>query len=248
MRCVCVAKQPHILAGLENKIAIGAIASQNANIPVFVVRMPYQNSQAAVRIEIGKFRITLNACTQAYRHDTVIFALIVVGSNFDAAVNLLAVVNAIGQENAERILCALQRNAFSAISFYHRRIDLHARRFLNGAARMNHQFIICSLQKYRIIRIQLFGFFISGGNVAIDGNISADRGKFHVVSCRNLAIILQTSVRFQRNIAFGVRSIALRLKFRADLEHAFGFFVFYYYVSIDHGLNGQRQLVCAVQY
>ena len=144
MRCVCVAKQPHILAGLENKIAIGAIASQNANIPVFVVRMPYQNSQAAVRIEIRKFRITENTCTQAYRHDTVIFALIVVGSNFDAAVNLLAVVNAIGQENAERILCALQRNAFSAISFYYRRINLHAVRFLDSAARMNDKRIIYS--------------------------------------------------------------------------------------------------------
>ena len=144
MRCVCVAKQPHILAGLENKITFGSIAAKNLNYPVVVFRMPYQNSQAAVRIEIRKFRITENACTQAYRHDTVIFALIVVGSNFDAAVNRLIVINAIGQENAERILCALQRNAFSAISFYYRRINLHAVRFLDSAARMNGKRIIYS--------------------------------------------------------------------------------------------------------
>ena len=92
------------------------------------------------------------------------------------------------------------------------------------------------------------GFFIPGGNIAIDGNISADRRKFHVVSRCNLAIILQTSVRFQRNIAFSVRSIALRLKFRADLEHAFGFFVFYCNIAVDHGLDGKVQLIRAVQY
>ena len=80
-------------------------------------------------------------------------------------------------------------------------------------------------------------------NITANGHSAACRGELHILICRNLFVCLHTSIGFQRHITFSVRSIALRLKYRVDLEHTIGFYVFYYYVTIDHGLNGQRHLV-----
>ena len=60
-------------------------------------------------------------------------------------------LNAIGQENAKRILCALQRNAFAAVCLHYRRINLHAVRFLNSAGRFDDKSVIWSLQRYGVV-------------------------------------------------------------------------------------------------
>ena len=54
---VCVAKQTHILAGPKNKIAFGAVSALDFNHFILIRRMQHQKPQAAVRVEIGKFRV-----------------------------------------------------------------------------------------------------------------------------------------------------------------------------------------------
>ena len=61
-------------------------------------------------------------------------------------------------------------------------------------------------------------------------------------------ICLHTSVRLQRDITHDILSIALRLKLRADLDHAVFFRVCHRNIAIDHGLDGKLQLVRTILY
>ena len=81
---------------------------------------------------------------------------------------------------------------------------------------------------------------------ASNGHCSVDRGKINVISCRDRAIRLHVSVGLQCNITVSIHFIAIRLKFRNNLQPAC--FVFYRNITIDHRQNGKLQFLRAIQY
>ena len=205
MRRGCIAKQPHILAGLENKIAFGSIAFQNANIPL---RMQHQEPQVSVLMEVGKFYISNNADPYACRKGLV-FSTGVTCHGFDAAIDYRIVAQSVGQEELKGIVLAFHGHAFSAVCFHHRRSNLHAFRFLDSAARMDDKGIIRFLYFGYPIIVQIFKFrFLRpGGDVAANGYVPGGRSKIHVVGCCKLAGCLHRFFGLQRNIV-GCRNIA----------------------------------------
>ena len=247
MSRIGVSQQVHVLIGSQHKVALGAVPAKDLYFFVIVIRIPYQNFQVSVFAEIGKLRIPANACPQTC-HEGIVFCSGIVGHSFDTAVNLSTAVQGVSQEDAKRIVLTFHRHAFSAVCLHHRRINLHARGFLNGAARLDDKCIVRFYHFGHIIVVSIFEYWqlFPGRHVAVDSHVPADRRKIHVVGCRQFLACLQTAVGFQRDIAFGVRSIAIRLKIRDGLEQAFGFAVFYCNISIDRGLDGKHQLVRTV--
>ena len=142
-------------------------------------------------MEVGKYSIPTNVCTQAHREGIVVFSG-VASLSFDTAVNLCTAFQGVCKEGAKAIFLAFHGYAVSAVSFYHRRCNFHARLFLDNTA--------CS-DNERIVRsFQFTLFFIpdsrlrAGRNVAADGYVPTDRRKTHVISCRKFETSPHTSV------------------------------------------------------
>ena len=160
------------------------------------------------------------------------------GHCFDTAVNLGPAFQGVSQEDAKTILLTFHGYAVSAVCFHHRRFNSHARVFLDSPARMDDERIVRPLQcRHCFIPI---GRLRAGRNVAANGYVTSSGCEFHIVGCCNLAVRLQASVRFQRDVAFDVCSVTFCMKFRADLQHALGFTVFYRNIAVDYRLDREH--------
>ena len=151
--------------------------------------MQQQKPQASVLVKIGKFHISKNAGPYACRKDLVIVVVSsgVAGYGLNAAVNLLlrAAFQGICQEETKGIVLAIHGHAFSAVGLHHRRINFHARRFLDSAARMDDKsiiiFVIYDGSSFTVVS-QLRHFLPGCGYVAVDGYIPDFRSKVHIIA------------------------------------------------------------------
>ena len=245
---VGVAEQHHVLLGREGKIARRAVTAKDFNFIILIFGMQNQDSQGAVRSKIGKRGVALDGRSHAHRESAgfVIF-LIIVGRCLDTAVNRIVTRQFIGGETDKLIVRAFHGHAFSALRIHHRRLDFHARRFCDGAARVDGEGIVRPFQR-PVIKIQIAWHRLPGGDVAVDGHVAAGGGEFHVVLRRNLFVRLHTAVGFQRDVALGVIviGVALGMKLRNDIERALRFRVFHRDIAADRGLHGKRQHIRAV--
>ena len=111
-----------------------------------------------------------------------------VGHSFDAAFNLRVAFQRVGHKNAERILRAFQRYAIPAVRIHHRCRNVHARRFVDGAARVDDKRIVRIYQLEIIIHLRRSW---PRSNIAVDEHIAAavfHRNIFSDGNARNLAV------------------------------------------------------------
>ena len=152
---VGISQQIHVAVGSQHKVSFSAVPPKDMYFFILIIRMQYQYSQVTIRGEIGKLRIPANACPQTH-YETIVFASGVIGHSLNTAVNLLAAIQGVSQEVPKHIVLAFHGHAFSAVSFHHRRVNFHARGFLNGAARMDDKGIVRFYHFGHIIVVSIF--------------------------------------------------------------------------------------------
>ena len=233
---VGVSQQLNVIFGIQDNAAFGF------DFFVLILGIPEQQPQGAVLVTIGKFHVAPDACPHACRKGIILFPGIIVGHDLDTAVDCVAAPQGVRQESCELVLLAFHGHAFSAVDLHHGRTDRRARRFADSAARADAEGIVIPGQ-FPGRHIHAFGLPRPGGDVAANGNIPAKRGERHVIGRRQRGTRLQAAAGLQRNIALGIRPVAVRAKRRQDIEAALGAPVFRRNIPLDGGRNGNIQLV-----